>query len=225
MCNRYGYLAPVSRLADEFSQIRIPFHWAGGAVPNLEPRDEIRPTNRAPILRPVDPADPSAGLELAELRWWLVPFFHKGAVKDWKAMCTNAKCETIDTTAAFREAYKRRRCIVPATHFFEWSPVDPTKPKGAKRKWRVTAEGREIFYFAGLWDTAHPIDHEGPLHSFTLATCAPGEDIQPYHHRQPVILDAAAAAEWLKLDGPGKALLQTSPAGTLRFAEEAAEAA
>ena len=104
MCNRYGYLAPVSRLADEFSQIRIPFHWAGGAVPNLEPRDEIRPTNRAPILRPVDPADPSAGLELAELRWWLVPFFHKGAVT--LLTCLSVACAESITDATSCIGYR-----------------------------------------------------------------------------------------------------------------------
>lgn len=217
MCNRYGYAAPVSRLADEFSQIRVPLHWANGQIPNLQPRPDIRPTNTAPILRPVDAAVPAAGLELQELRWWLVPFFHKKPLSDWKAMCTNAKCETIHTSAAFREAYKRRRCIVPADSFFEWTALDPEKPKGPKQKWRVTAKDREIFFFAGLWDQAHPADHDGPLQSFTLATCGPGEDIKPYHQRQPVILDAEQAMTWLQLDGPGRELLQPSPAGTLQF--------
>ena len=225
MCNRYGYLAPVSRLEDEFSVLKAPLKWAEGRIPNLQPRDEIKPTNSAPILRPLDPADPSAGLELVELRWWLVPFFHKKPLADWKAMCTNCKSETIDTTPAFREAFKRRRCIVPATHFFEWTALDPTKPKGPKRKWRVSAADREVFYFAGLWDRAHPEGHDGPLESFTLATCAPGEDVKPYHHRQPVILTAEQAVSWLDLEADGKALLRHSEPGTLRFSEELAAAA
>lgn len=216
MCNAYGLKAPLHRIAEDFADLAPLF-----ADSNLEPRDLFRPTNSAPVLRPRDPANPAAGLELAELRWWLVPFFHKRAVKDWKAMCTNAKAETIDVTPTFREAYKRRRCIVPASHFFEWSgPLDPEKPKGLKQRWRVTAHERETFYFAGLWDTAHPSDHDGPLHSFTLATCAPGEDIQAYHHRQPVILDAAQAIAWLDLDGRGKALLEPSTPGTLSFAPD-----
>ena len=136
-------------------------------------------------------------------------------------MCTNCKSETVDTTPAFREAFKRRRCIVPATHFFEWTALDPAKPKGPKRKWRVTAAGREIFYFAGLWDRAQPEGHEGPLESFTLATCEPGEDVKPYHHRQPVILSAEQAADWLRLDGPGRELLQPSHPGSLNFVAEA----
>lgn len=183
----------------------------------MEPRDEIRPTNTAPVLRPLDPADPSQGLELVELRWWLVPFFHKKPLADWKAMCTNCKAETIDTTPAFREAYKRRRCIVPSSYFVEWTPLDRAKPKGAKQKWRVTVAGTDIFYFAGLWDRAHPAGHDGPLESFTLATCAPGEDVKPYHHRQPVILSAEEAVRWLDLEGDAKSLLRPSEPDTLRF--------
>jgi putative SOS response-associated peptidase YedK len=120
VCNRYGYLAPVSRLADEFSQIKIPLRFEDGAIPNIEPREHIRPTNHAPIIRPLDRNDPSSGVELVDARWWLIPFFHKKTVKEWKPMCTNARSETVATTAAFREPYKRRRCLVPATHFFEF---------------------------------------------------------------------------------------------------------
>jgi putative SOS response-associated peptidase YedK len=80
MCNRYGYLAPVSRLADEFSQVRIPLVFKDGAIPNVPPREHIRPTNHAPIIRPLDRDDPGAGVELVDARWWLVPFFHKKTV-------------------------------------------------------------------------------------------------------------------------------------------------
>lgn len=223
MCNAYGLTQPIGRLVEDFKGL-LPFVFDEGRIPNLEPRDLFRPTNSAPIMRPLDPADPGAGVELVELRWWLVPFFHKGPLKAWKAMCTNAKAETIDRTPTFREPYRRRRCLVPASHFFEWK-ANPEYPKGKKVRLRVTAPGRDLFYFAGLWDRAHPADVEGPLESFTLATCPPGPDIQPYHHRQPVILDAAAGAQWLAPDGPGKALLTPSPAGTLAVVEDAAEAA
>jgi len=208
MCNRYGYQAPVSRLADAFSEIRIPLVFEGGAVPNVEPREHIRPTNSAPILRPVDPAQPSAGVELAELRWWLIPFFYKGAVKDWKAMCTNARAETVATTATFREPFKRRRCLVPATHYFEW-----TGDKGAKTMWRFTRAGADLFCFAGLWDRAHTAD--GVVESFTIVTCAAGPDAAAYHTRQPVVLDPGQWGQWLDLGQDGRALLHAGPAGAI----------
>ena len=208
MCNRYGYLAPVSRLADAFSEIRIPLVFEGGAVPNLEPRDHIRPTDTASIVRPLDAADPGAGVELTQARWWLIPFFHTKAIKDWKPMCTNARAETVATTATFREPFRRRRCLVPATHFFEW-----TGEKGAKTMWRFTRAGSDLFCFAGLWDRAGTAD--GVVESFTILTCAPGPDCAPYHTRQPVILEPDLWRHWLDLKADGAPLLTAGPAGTI----------
>ena len=208
MCNRYGYLAPVSRLVDEFSQARIPLHFPLGAIPNIEPREHIRPTDTAPIIRPIDATASAAGVELTNARWWLIPWFHKKGVRDWKPMCTNARAETITNTATFREPFKRRRCLVPATHFFEW-----TGDKGAKIMWRFTKNGTDLFCFAGLWDRADTAD--GAVESFTIITCAPGPDCAPYHNRQPVILEREQWARWLDLDADPAPLLQAGGAGAI----------
>ena len=217
MCNRYGCQAPVSRLADAFSEIGIPLRFKDGAVPNLEPREHIRPTNTAPIVRPIDAADPAGGVELVDARWWLIPFFHKKGIKDWKPMCTNARAETVATTATFREPFKRRRCLVPATHFFEW-----TGEKGAKVMWKFTRTGAELFCFAGLWDGAETSD--GPVESFTILTCPPGPDCEPYHNRQPVILEADQWGPWLDLTADPTPLLRAGSAGVISV-ERAAEPA
>lgn len=213
MCNRYGYLAPISRLIDEFSQTRLPIAFKDGAIPNLPPREHIRPTEQAPILRPLDPVDPRAGVELVEARWWLIPFFHRKSVKEWKPMCTNARAETIATTPAFRESFRRRRCLVPATHFFEWTGDKDGKTKGAKTMWRFTKSGAEIFCFAGVWDRAHTTD--GPIESFTILTCAPGPDCAPYHTRQPVILERDQWAPWLDLDADPSPILRAGAPGVI----------
>jgi putative SOS response-associated peptidase YedK len=217
MCNRYGYRAPISRLVDEFSQIRIPLTFPGGAVPNLEPREHIRPTDIAKIIRPLDASDPIAGVELVDARWWLIPFFHNKAIKDWKPMCTNARAETVATTATYREAFKRRRCLVPATHFFEW-----TGEKGSKVMWKFTKANSEIFCFPGLWDRAHTTD--GAVESFTIVTCAPSPDCAPYDNRQPVILERDQWASWLDLDIDPAPLLRAGEAGAIAV-ERATEAA
>jgi putative SOS response-associated peptidase YedK len=208
MCNRYGYQAPISRLVDEFSQTRIPLIFRDGAVPNLEPREHIRPTNTAKIIRPLDASDPFVGVELVDARWWLIPFFHRKGVKDWKPMCTNARAETVATTATYREAFRRRRCLVPATHFFEW-----TGEKGAKVMWKFTKVGSEIFCFPGLWDRAHTTD--GPVESFTIVTTAPGADCAPYHNRQPVILERDQWGPWLDLSADPSSLLTAGAAGAI----------
>ncbi len=208
MCNRYGYQAPVTRLVDEFSEVGLPLRFFGGALPNLEPREHIRPTNDAPILRAMDAADPAAGLELVQLRWWLIPFFHKRSIKDWKPMCTNARAETVATTPTFREPFKQRRCLVPASHYFEW-----TGPVGAKLMWKFAKTGEDLFCFAGLWDRAETSD--GVVESFTILTCAPGPDCAPYHTRQPVVLERQHWPTWLDLGADPSSLLQPNAGGTL----------
>ena len=209
MCNRYGYQAPVSRLVDEFSLAGLPLRFESGHVPNLEPREHIRPTNTAKIVRPIDAGHPEQGVELADARWWLIPFFHKKGVKDWKPMCTNARAETLATTATFREPFKRRRCLVPATHYFEW-----TGEKGAKVMWRFTKTDVDLFCFAGLWDRAHTAD--GVIESFTIITCAAGPDCIEYHNRQPVVLERPDWKTWLNLDQDPTQLLAARPAGTIQ---------
>jgi putative SOS response-associated peptidase YedK len=200
MCNRYGYLAPISRLVDEFSEIRVPLRFESGAIPNIEPREHIRPTDTAPIIRAIDGADPSAGVELVDARWWLVPYYHKGPVKAWKPMCTNARAETIAATGAFKESFRRRRCLVPATHYFEW-----TGEKGAKTMWKFTKAGSEIFCFPGVWDVAHTED--GRIESFAILTTAAGPDCSPYHDRQPVILEREQWVAWLNRRGDASACM------------------
>jgi putative SOS response-associated peptidase YedK len=195
-----------------FDALELPLMFPAGA-PNLEPQDNIRPTNRAPIIRPLDPAYPRGGLEIVQARWDLVPWFWKQPVKAKKFLATNARSETVHTTAAFKEAFRRRRCLVPADGFYEW-----TGEKGAKTKWRFTTPGEDLFCIAGLWDRAETAD--GVIESFTMLTSAPGPDMRPYHDRQVVVLPRAAYADWLDLGANVTDLLSPPPAGA--FAVERA---
>jgi putative SOS response-associated peptidase YedK len=204
MCNRYGIQGRLHSMIEEMSQLKIPLRFEDTGLPNLQPRKDIRPTNDAPIMRPVE-----GGVELVERRWDLVPFFHKGPLKAKKYLCTNARSETVATQPAFREAFKRRRCLVPASHYFEW-----TGEKGAKTKWKFTVVGQEWFCFPGLWDRAETED--GVVESFTLLTCAPGEDCSPYHTRQPVILERSAWAAWLDPSQSCEEALRPLPAGSVK---------
>jgi putative SOS response-associated peptidase YedK len=220
MCNRYGYNNPLKRLVDEFSTLG-PIRWDG-----LEPNaalDQIRPTDRAPIIRPVGVA-----LDLDMLRWGLIPNTWHGTVKAWTAQLrgnplTNARAETVATASAFRDAYAARRCLVPATNYFEWT-TDPARPKGKKLMWRFTVPGQDVFAFPGIWD--HAVTADGPIDSFTLLTSAPGPDQSPYHNRQPVILERASWADWLDVRNDMAPSFLGSPGGTIsveRFVEAPAQ--
>jgi putative SOS response-associated peptidase YedK len=223
MCNEFQNRIKRGEYADAFSQIKIPMHWAD-PEPNRDPDDPVRPTNRAAMIRPVDPANPRAGLEGVERRWWMIPYFHKAPVSAWKSMCTNARIETVDTTPAFREAYKRRRALIPVSSFIEYDEPPGWKKGQPKRRWEVswtpTSEADKVRFFAGIWDRAHPSDLAEPIESFAFVTGPPGPEVGAVHDRQPALLTLEQGLEWLDLSGPGKAALVTeTPPGTYRVTE------
>jgi putative SOS response-associated peptidase YedK len=205
MCNRYGYQNPLSKLIAEFSDLG-PIRW-DRLEPNA-PLDQIRPTDRAPVIRLTREAD----LKLVQLRWGLVPWFHKVVLKDFKGLNTNARSETVSTLASFKGPYARRRCLVPATQYFEWT-TDPANPKGRKPMWRFTVPDQPTFAFAGLWE--HAQLPEGPLESFVFLTSAPGPDQSPYHDRKPVVLRRDQWDEWLDPSNDMAQGFIGPPAGTL----------
>ena len=205
-CNEYGLTATRAALDAAFGQARVPIRWAD--TPSIRPPTEpIKPTNRATILRPIDPAQPRAGLEGLELRWWMVPAFHKGPVNDWRTLCTNARLETVDTAPTFRNAYRARRCLVPLTAFVAYSEPPGWKKGQPKMRHEITWAGQDIRYFAGLWEQSHPADLPEGLESFAIVTIPAGPDLQPVQDRAPAVLTLDQGLEWLDLDGPGKAAL------------------
>jgi putative SOS response-associated peptidase YedK len=219
MCNRYGYNNPLAALQRRFSELG-PVGW-DGLAPNATDLLQIRPTDRAPIIRPA-----ATGLELVMLRWGLIPNTWRGPVKAWMAQLrgnplTNARSEGVATGSAFREAYTSRRCLVPATQYYEWTP-DPDRPKGRKLMWKFTVPAQGTFAFPGLWDHAETAD--GPIDSFTLLTSAPGPDQAPYHNRQPVILERGEWRDWLDPANDMAPTFKGSSPGTVaveRFTETA----
>ncbi len=192
--------------ADHFSKTRIPLRFPD-PLPN--PREGVRPTDDAPVIGPIDPAQPAAGLGVAVMRWDLIPGFWTRPVKAKTYPTFNARSESAATTAAFKAAFARRRCLVPADGFHEW-----TGDKGAKIKWLITATDQPWFCFAGLWDRAQTAD--GRIDSFTLLTTAAGADMAAYHTRQPVILPRERWLDWLDLTADPTPLFAAGRAGALR---------
>ncbi len=167
---------------------------------NMPPRWNIAPTQSAPIIRRNE--DGANQLDMA--RWGLVPFFWKKPLKEMKYSTFNAKSETASTTASFREPFKRRRCIIPAVGFYEW-----TGPKGAKQPWYIRIREQDWFGFAGLWDEAE-IEGER-LQSFTILTTQPNAAMERIHTRMPVILDEKDFEAWLDTDNQDIDMLLAGP--------------
>ncbi len=170
---------------------------------NLQPREAIFPTDPAPVLRLTD-----KGITLSELRFGLIPYFHKGAAKEWKLLTTNARSENVTTSGTYKQAFRRHRCLVPFTSFFEW-----TGEKGNKQQWQFTPNEYSWLAFAGIWDNANTRD--GQIESFSLITMPAGQDVVAIHNRQPIILTPDKFALWLNPDQSAKELLEPPKAGLL----------
>lgn len=214
MCNAYNLKTNLAALADAVGRdLMLPLVFPAGvtaATSNLPVPQAVFPRRDGLILRPSEPADARLGLQAAVAHWNLTPFFHKGGLKTWKASTNNARSETMATSPAFRDAYKRRRCLVPATSFTEW-----TGPKGGKTAHAISRADGGLLFLAGLWDAC--ASDEGRAESYTLPMidALAGDDVAPFHNRQPVPLDAASAAIWLDLSADPKPILRAPPPGTL----------
>lgn len=162
---------------------------------NLEPNDDVRPTTNQATARLGED-----GWIVEKMRWGLVPFWRngkplkdtaKGADDGFKLTTFNARSETCAGTSTFREAFAKRRCIVPASAWFEW-----TGDKGAKTKHRFARTDGELLWFAGIWDRVITPD-AGEFASFTIITGGSDGWLGDYHSRAPVILDRDHWGQWL----------------------------
>lgn len=185
----------------------------GGSGANLTYASTLYPKSQGLFARPVDPDNPEE-LEPVVGRWGVVPFFHKGPATTWKASTNNARSEEMlgNPKSMWRPLLKSRRCIIPATAFFEW-----TGPKGSKTKHRITrADGGPLF-FAGLW-ADHAFEGERTESYTMVMQAADGQDdMAPFHNRQPVILTPESARAWLDLKADPALAIQRPPPGTLEF--------
>lgn len=190
MCGRYLLTSPVDALIDLFGvQERL----------NLAPTYNAAPTQSLPIVRLAD----GGRRELVTARWGLVPFWAKDTTIGARAF--NARAETLAERPMFREAYRRRRCLVPADGFYEWQKTD-----GAKQPFLIRVRGGGPFAFAGLWERWGK-DAE-TITSFTIVTTRANAFMAELHDRMPVILDPPHWSRWLDpASGDAAALLRPCP--------------
>jgi putative SOS response-associated peptidase YedK len=146
---------------------------------NLQPRYNIAPTTSIDIIV-------AAGetRRLGHVRWWLVPGWWSKPLKDLPSTF-NARVETVDSGAMFRNAFRSRRCIVPASGFFEW-----TGGKGEKTRHYISEAGGNLLAFAGLWDRWKSPEGE-EIVSATIITRPADDFMAKMHTRMPSMLQPA----------------------------------
>lgn len=127
---------------------------------------------------------------LVQFHWGLVPFFAKDA--SGAARMINARSETLAAKPSFRNAFRKRRCLIVADGFYEW-----TGPKGRKQAWYITLPSDGPFGFAGLWEVWRAEDRKTELRSCAIITTDASPGLRDIHNRMPVILRAGARDAWL----------------------------
>ncbi len=130
------------------------------------------------------------------LRWGLVPNWAAESNVGFKMI--NARAETIAERPAYRSAFERFRCLIPADGFYEWQALPGER---RKQPFHITRADGELFAFAGLWSVWHRGEPD-QLRSCTIITTAANSAVAPVHDRMPVILPRAAEGLWLARDAP-----------------------
>ncbi|HEX6384082.1 MAG TPA: SOS response-associated peptidase [Anaerolineae bacterium] len=177
MCGRFTLTASGETLAEAFD---LP------DVPPVAPRYNIAPTQPIVAVR----LSPNSGKrEFTFFHWGLIPSWSKD-VKIGSRLI-NARSETVTEKPSFRSAFKRRRCLIPATGFFEWQ-----RQGNKKQPMYIQVKDSQVFAFAGLWETWYGADGS-EIDSCTILTTEPNDLVRDIHNRMPVIIEPVDYSMWL----------------------------
>ena len=194
MCSRYSLTSPPEA-------VRATFGYR--ETPNFPARYNITPTQGIGVVC----LDAEGRRSFRLMRWGLLPSF----VKDPKTFTTliNARAEGIADKPAFRQAYAKRRCLVPADGFYEW-----TGPKGARRPFLLRPRKGGLIAFAGVWERWRD-RARGEIDTVAIITCAANATVTPLHDRMPVALGSEHFEAWLDCEATeveaASQLLQPAP--------------
>jgi putative SOS response-associated peptidase YedK len=175
MCGRYALTSTPAVIAERFHLL-----W----TPEVEPHYNIAPSQTIPVVR-----ETGRGRELALLKWGLIPWWAEDA--HIGAKLVNARAETLAGKPAFRDAYRRRHCLVPADAFYEWKPVE-----GRKQPYCIRMRDQALFGMAGLWERWKAPDGQ-LVESCTIVTVDANSLVAELHDRMPLILAPGDYGAWL----------------------------
>jgi putative SOS response-associated peptidase YedK len=187
MCGRFARRSTREVLAE----------WFGVDLEDIPPfatSYNVAPQSVQPVVRI---GRDSGKAEFALLRWGLVPFWAKDTKIGYSTI--NARAEEAASKPAFRDAMRKRRCLVPADAFYEWARTESK----TKQPYAIALRSGEPYAFAGLWEQWRPREGE-PLETFTILTTDPNELLEPIHNRMPVVLEPKDYGRWLDHTDPSR---------------------
>ena len=186
MCGRYNLVTDAQALVDFFEVANLV---------DVRPRYNIAPSQDIVVVR-----QQQGERKLAYMHWGLIPFWAKDSTIGRHTI--NARAETVAEKPAFRAAFRKRRCLVPATGFYEWK-----RENGRKQPYNIRAADGGLFAFAGLWEQWKQ-DDDTVIESCTIIVTRANETVAPIHDRMPVILPADSYQAWLDPGNQDQALLK-----------------
>ncbi|MCF7966365.1 MAG: SOS response-associated peptidase [Methylobacter tundripaludum] len=175
MCGRYNLIATGQQIMDHFRLLSLPGH---------KPDYNIPPGQK--ILAVVQLEDGSNGA--VNLHWGLIPSWAKD--RAISSHLINARAETLTEKPSFKKAYRHRRCLIPATGFFEWHATE-----AGKQPYHIHRQDNGLFAFAGIWE--HWEHERETVYSCSIITTAASNKMTPIHDRMPVIIMPDDYNRWL----------------------------
>ncbi len=198
MCGRFAVTLPSDAMARLFEAA------PANDLPDV-PDYNVCPTNRVHSV-----ISHEGVRRLGPMRWGFVPTWYKTPTDG--PMLINARAETLAEKPAFRAACRARRCLIPATGFYEWTKTED----GARLPWYIAASDGGPLAFAGIWQNWGT--GEERMTTCAIVTTEANETLSSVHHRMPLILAPQDWALWLGEAGHGAAkLMQPGPEGALAF--------
>ena len=191
MCGRFAITLPDDAMAALFEAA------PANDLPHV-PNYNVCPTTQVHTV-----TSDGGSRRLRPMRWGFLPHWYKSPADG--PLLINARSETIAEKPAFRAACRERRCLVPATGFYEWTK----DPDGKRLPWYIHHSDGETLAFAGVWQVWEKGDE--PLTTCAVVTTTANASMSRIHHRMPVVLDAKDWALWLGEEGKGAATLMKAP--------------
>ncbi len=184
MCGRYTYKFTWRQIHEHLAAFNIALAEAALEMADPPARYNVAPTTDVPVLRALKGADHT--LDTAAMRWWLVPHWSKEPSTKYPMF--NARSEDAASKPSFRGPFKYRRCVIPASGFYEWKKLDDKN----KQPYYITRADQHVLYFAGLWDC-----WRDELESCSILTTTPNAEMAELHNRMPCILEPENVWAWL----------------------------
>jgi putative SOS response-associated peptidase YedK len=190
MCGRFTIITPIEKLVEQFEARLLEDDLKGTLFPNYN----AAPGQKLLVITNTSPK------QISLYRWGLIPYWAKDPAIGYKMI--NARSETLTEKASFKNAFKKRRCIILADSYFEWE-----KQSGKKIPYRILMKNEKPFAMAGIWESWKDADGN-EIFTFSIITTEANSLTKDIHDRMPCILDQKKIKMWLDTNIPEPAALQ-----------------